>query len=180
MYKIIQTLSNHLRYTLSNKTETSLKEEINFVENYIILMQYRFPDCITYQIDVVKEIEDASVFPLILLMLTENSINSNVIMGESFSIQIKAYSYDADGERRIHLQHIDSGPGFNEQRLDIFNHIIQYPKLRKDGHNIGIYNTVMRLKLVLGETASISFSNEPGLGARVDIDFPYVAYKTEA
>lgn len=180
MYKIIQTLSNHLRYTLSNKTDTSLKEEISFVENYIILMQYRFPDCITYQIDVAKEIEDASVFPLILLMLTENTINSNVIMGESFSIEIKAYSYEADGESRIHLQHIDSGPGFHEQKLDIFNHIIQYPKLRKDGHNIGIYNTVMRLKLVLSDSASISFSNEPGLGARIDIDFPYVAYKPEA
>jgi two-component system sensor histidine kinase YesM len=179
MYKIIHTLSNHLRYTLSNKTSTSLKEEIKFVENYILLMQHRFPDCIDYQIDISKEIEDATVFPLILLMLTENSINSNVVMGESFSIYIKAYSYDSDEKKRVHIQHIDSGTGFNEQKLDIFNHITQYPKLRKSGHNIGIYNTVMRLKLVLGDSASIQFSNEPGLGARVDIDIPYVAYVSE-
>jgi sensor histidine kinase YesM len=179
MLKIIQTLSDHLRYKLSNSTTTSLKDELHFVENYISLIQLRFPNCVTYDFNISPETEDASVFPLLLLMLTENSINLNLIMGESLSIYIKAYCYESNDVKRIHLQHIDSGSGFDESKLDIFNHINQHPELRKDGHHIGIFNTAMRLKLLLGDTANIYFSNEPGLGARIDIDFPYIVYTSD-
>ena len=54
-------------------------------------------------------------------------------------------------------------------------------KCKKNGYGIGIYNTVMRLRLMFGDMASIFFSNEPGLGARIDIDIPFISdLKTDA
>ena len=39
----------------------------------------------------------------------------------------------------------------------------------------------MRLRLMFGDMASIFFSNEPGLGARIDIDIPFISdLKTDA
>ena len=72
---------------------------------------------------------------------------------------------------------MDSGKGFSEEALTLYNHMELHENLRKDGCGIGIYNIVMRLRLIWGEEASIRFSNEPGSGARIDIDFPYIPYQ---
>ena len=118
---------------------------------------------------------------MLLLMLTENSIKANVVMGEPFHIYIQGHWYEKDGQPRIHLSHIDSGTGFDEQSLALYNHITDYTEVQKNGYGIGIYNTVMRLRLMFGDMASIFFSNEPGLGARIDIDIPFISDpKTDA
>ena len=133
------------------------------------------------QIQVESSMIDAQVFPMLLLMLTENSIKANVVMGEPFHIYIQGHWYEKDGQPRIHLSHIDSGTGFDEQSLALYNHITDYTEVQKNGYGIGIYNTVMRLRLMFGDMASIFFSNEPGLGARIDIDIPFISdLKTDA
>ena len=177
--RMIHILSEHLRYTLSNRTVVSLKEEIRYVENYFSLTQLRFPDTLVYDISLDEAVKDAQVFPLILLMLTENSIKVNMVMGETFTIKIKGTQRWNEDGCRVHLIHIDSGTGFDEKSLELYNHILEHPELRKNGYGIGFFNIVRRLKLTLGETAGIHFSNEPGIGARVDLDFPYFPMKEE-
>ncbi len=185
MHSIVRTLSQHLRYTLAARDHVSLHEEIYHVENYLQLTQLRFPNTLKYEFSVEETIKDARVFPLLLLMLTENSVKTGVVMGESFLVMIRGYRYEkqirtgdgdpsADRPFRVHLTHIDSGNGFEEEYLEIYNHIIDHPEVREKGKSIGLYNTAMRLKLIYGETARIEFSNEPGYGARVDIDIPYL------
>lgn len=178
-HALILTLSEHLRYTLASRTEVSMEEEISHVKNYLYLTQLRFPDTLKYEIDLEDEIEQAQVFPLLLLMLTENSIKLNVVMGEAFQVRIHGSIYARDGQKRIHLVHIDSGKGFNEHYLEIYNHITEHPEITEKGKSIGLYNTAMRLKLIFGNSASIRFSNEPGMGARIDIDIPYIPYHQE-
>ena len=175
-HRIVQALSEHLRYTLATRTIVPLSEEIYYVKNYLILTQLRFPNTLAYDICVENTAREAQVFPLLLLMLTENSIKTNLIMGESFCVRIKGYRYEKEEVSRIHLTHIDSGIGFDNDSLQIYNHIIEHPEARKNGRNIGIYNTVMRLHLMLGDSAAIFFSNEPGQGARIDIDFPFTKF----
>lgn len=176
---IIQTLSDHLRYTLATRNTVSLSEEMHYVKNYIHLTQLRFPDSLDYTLAIEPAIQNAQVFPLLLLMLTENSVKTGVIMGESFLIHISGYLYERNSEERVHLVHIDSGRGFTEESLELYNHITDHPDIRQNGYSIGLYNTARRLSLMLGSTASIRFSNEPGMGARIDLDFPYVIYQTE-
>lgn len=170
---LIQTLSDHLRYTLSTRTEVALSEEIHYVKNYLTLTKLRFPGSLSYDIRIESSLDNAQVFPLILLMLTENSIKENLVMGETFFIRIHGYSYQKGNATRVHLVHIDSGAGFDREQLLLFNHIEERPLSLDKGSGIGIYNTVRRLKLTMGETPEILFSNEPDAGARIDIDFPY-------
>lgn len=79
---------------------------------------------------------------------------------------------------KIHITHIDSGTGFDEKSLRTYNHILDHPEVRKNGYSIGIYNIASRLRLTLGENSTIVFSNELGKGARIDIIFPYVRYRS--
>ena len=177
--RMVQILSEHLRYMLSNRMVVSLGEELRYVENYFLLTQIRFPDTLVYDISLDEEMKNAQVFPLILLMLTENSIKVNMVMGETFTVCIKGTQrWDGD-MRKVHLTHIDSGTGFDETCLEKYNHILEHPELRKNGYGIGLFNIVKRLRLMMGDKAEIHFSNEPGMGARVDLDFPYIPMEKE-
>ncbi|MDF2514473.1 MAG: hypothetical protein K0S04_4339, partial [Herbinix sp.] len=86
LQKMVQTLSEHLRYTLSSRTTVSLKEEMSYIENYLELTKLRFPGYLNYGLSIASEAEEASVFPLILLMFTENTIKYNMVMGEPLVI----------------------------------------------------------------------------------------------
>ena len=170
---IIQTLSEHIRYTLSNVSTVSLKTELYYLVNYLRLTQCRFPDTLQFTLDVEEEAKTAEVFPLILLTLTENSIKTGLIMGEPFLIEVSGRIYEAEGKKRVRLVHTDSGSGVSEEKLELFNHIIDHPEVTDKGTGIGLYNTAMRLRMILGDETSMAFTNAPGKGLQITIDFPY-------
>ncbi len=178
LQQMVQTLSKHLRYTLSDRTVVSLEEELVFIDNYIELSKLRFPGCLTYEPDISPDTKDASVFPLILLMLTENSIKYNLVMGEFLLIKISSHLVIKEGEKWIHLTHIDSGEGFSPDMLQMINHIDRQSVAKQNGDHLGILNVSKRLRLVYGETAVIHFSNEQGMGARIDIEIPLIPYNS--
>ena len=171
--RMITTLSGHLRYTLSTNERVPLKKELEYLENYVELSKLRFPGCITYTAQIDPEARDAMVFPLILIMFTENTFKYNLVMGEPLEVIVRATLTD-DG--RLHLVHIDSGPGYSQEFIDKFNSSAGDFSL-KDGTRVGIHNVDRRLRLYYGDSAALTISNEPGLGARTDIDIPYVPYK---
>lgn len=172
--KMIQTLSDHLRYTLSTRNMVALSEELHYVKNYLELTQIRFPDCLSYEIDVADECMEASVFPLLLLMQTENTIKYNMIMGEQLSVKITGMLDETKDPPHLMLMHLDSGDGFTPEDLPWMNHFDLEKHKPVDGHGVGFYNVLKRLSLLYGESAQIRFSNEPGWGARIDFDLPYL------
>lgn len=171
--KMVDTLSNHLRYTLSSRSLVTLKEECGYVDNYLQLISIRYPECLIWTIDLPDCMQNALVFPMLLLMLTENSIKYNMIMGEKLRVIIRAVAEKKDDSPYLHLIHIDSGTGFSPESLNQCNNILDHPELCKNGHNIGIYNISKSLQLTYSGNAAITFSNEAGMGARVDIMIPY-------
>jgi len=176
---IISTLSAHLRYTLSDRDVVPLSEELEYLENYITLTQYRFPGTLQYEKETDPDILDAKVFPLILLTLTENSIKTGLIMGEPFLIRVRVSKKIENGETFVCLEHTDSGVGLSDEKLEKYNNILEQPDVTEKGTGIGLYNTAMRLKLIMGPEAVLSFANEEGMGLCVTIRFPYRKYDEE-
>ncbi|MBP3218561.1 MAG: histidine kinase [Lachnospiraceae bacterium] len=168
--QMIETLSKHLRYTLSTRDSVPLSEELLYHDNYVALSELRFPGCITYEKEVDERALNARAFPLLLIMLTENTFKYNLVMGEPLKLIVRVEVNEAGD--RIHLVHIDSGEGYPQDFLDRYSNEGEEYFDAPDGQHIGIRNNIQRLKLYFGETAEIKFSNEPGLGARVDIDIP--------
>ena len=178
--EFIRTLSDHLRYTLQDKTSVPLKEELKYVENYLKLTELRFPGCLNWEIHVDEECRNASVFPIILLMFTENTIKHNMIMGESLRVRITGSLVEHDGEKYVVLIHLDSGSGYFEEDLEYLNRPVSQQLHDFNGKKIGTYNLLKRLYLVYGEKAHVHFSNEPGWGAKSEITIPYIPYREDA
>ncbi len=177
--QIISTLSSHLRYTLSDRDAVSLSEELEYLENYILLTQSRFPGTLRYEKEADPDLLDAEVFPMILLTLTENSIKTGLIMGEPFLIRVRATKKIENGETFVCLEHTDSGSGLSEEKLEQYNHILEHPEVTEKGTGIGLYNVAMRMRLILGTKASLHFANEKGMGLCVTICFPYWKHEEE-
>lgn len=175
---MVSTLAGHLRYTLSSKPFVSLAEEMHFVRNYYDLNSFRYPDSLTYQIDIKDLCDNAAVFPCLILMLSENSIKHNLSTDEKLNLIISAQEEkDENGRTYVHIRHLDSGNGFPDQMLKDLNR--PNPSIQEiaEGTRIGLYNIKRRLLLSYDLQGKIHFSNnsETG-GAQVDIIIPYVSY----
>lgn len=145
----MQTLSSHIRYTLSARSRVSLEEEVHYVGNYLSLISMRYPGCLRYTLDVDDEACRATVFPMLLLMFTENTIKHNMVMGEKLCIRIQGRLEEKDGQTRVHLVHLDSGSGFSEKDLEDLSSL-RYRSANsvcKDGNGIGMYNIVQSLRI---------------------------------
>ena len=166
--QIISTLSEHLRYSLSSREKVPLKEELFYTENYIRLTQLRFPGCLEYSITADDNVGETEVFPLILLMLTENTIKHNRVMDNNLIITIDVSKEIADDKCWIVLKHSDNGKGFPD---DILRQLEQDHYIHDTtSEHIGVNNTIQRLHFMFPE-AEITFSNSPG--ATITIRIPY-------
>lgn len=176
---MISTLAGHLRYTLSTKPTVSLAEEMHFVRNYYDLNSYRYPDSLTYQIDIGGLCDNAAVFPSLILMLSENSIKHNLSTSEKLRLTVTAFEEEHEnGQVYVHIRHTDTGGGFPEQLLEDLNNPDPAVEEIADGSKIGLYHIKKRILLAYGSShASIRFSNLPDGGAQVDIVLPYISYQ---
>ena len=179
MKSLINLLASHLRYTLSTKSMVSIQEEIKHLNNYFEMTKIRYPNSLTTDVHVLNLSHDASIFPGMILMLSENSIKHNLTIGEDLHIRIEAREDIIDGEHCVRIIHEDTGEGFPDELLPKLNHLQEAsPDSISDGHNIGLYNIVKRLHLVYeGKNTSIRFSNAENGGARVEIVIPFIPYE---
>jgi LytS/YehU family sensor histidine kinase len=56
-----------------------LKEELEFTKNYLYLLTIRYPEYLTFNIDISNQTLQTKVPPLTLQILVENAIKHNVI-----------------------------------------------------------------------------------------------------
>lgn len=158
--RMIVRLSDLLRLTLDQGgvQETSLKEELEFLQKYLEIEQIRFRDRLNVRFDVDPDVLDVPVPRLILQPLVENAIRHGIgpRSGEGL-IEISARP-EAD---RLWLQVRDNGVGLNGGAL---------AALEK---GIGLSNTRARLHCLYGPDYRFEFSNRGGgLTVRIVIPIP--------
>ena len=172
--EVVATLSEHLRYTLRPSNRVSLQEELYYVDNFLHFNALRFPGCLTWEIHCENACRDIAVFPVLILMLTENSVKHNLTMGEKLTVSIDCFT---ENKRFVHIVHRDTGKGYPAEVPEILNSMRdmkENPTL--DGRRIGLYNIVRRFSLMYGQEGSVRFSNGEDGGARVDIVIPGISF----
>jgi LytS/YehU family sensor histidine kinase len=79
--EFLHTFAEVYRMLLKTKSEDliPLSEEIRFITSYCYLLEARFGDCLSFQIDVPENLQSRLIPPLTLQMLVENAIKHNQI-----------------------------------------------------------------------------------------------------
>ncbi|GAB4229558.1 MAG: hypothetical protein Tsb0034_01180 [Ekhidna sp.] len=87
-----EKLSEVYRYILKNKERelVRLDEELEFVKSYLFLLRMRYPDNLTFDLNIDPKFFGLTIPPLTLQMLVENAIKHNVV-SKSKPLHIQVY-----------------------------------------------------------------------------------------
>lgn len=169
--EVVYALSDLLRNNLCDVDKMrELEEEIKSIEDYLVIQKKRFGDRIQAVIDIQPEIMHASIPPLTLQPLVENSIIHG-LEGKSDGgcIYIKGHREDD----KVFIEVSDTGVGLSQERI---NGIFQKEKrtvTKGQTTGLGILNVHKRIQHFFGEEFGLKMESTPGKGTTVSIQLPY-------
>jgi len=91
--QFLQQLAKVYRYVLENKDKelVSLQTEINFIRNYISLLETRFGKGLKINIELSGDVLEKEIVPVTLQVLIENAVKHNII-AENDPLIIRIYA----------------------------------------------------------------------------------------
>ncbi|HEX6188679.1 MAG TPA: histidine kinase [Pyrinomonadaceae bacterium] len=158
--RMLTRLSDLLRASLDNAAthEVSLKEELEFLNNYLQIEQTRFQDRLTVRMNIDPAVLTATVPNLLLQPLVENAIRHGIApRAQPGVIEISA----ARENGMVRLKVRDNGAGLGSAGAAGLN------------KGIGLANTQARLDQLYGTNHSFEMHNANGGGLEVTILIPF-------
>lgn len=171
---MIEQLAALIRQVVDWEDIIPLSQELDFIENYLLLQQYRFGDRFTFTINVDDETRKLLIPKLTLATFVENSCVHGIekkISGAKIMI-----SADKAGERLV-LEVEDTGIGMSSETAADLQETMQnstFSDLQNSRH-IGILNACMRLKMIAGNDVKFVFESEENIGTYIKIDMPILS-----
>lgn len=173
--EIAQALSRFFRYSISSKSDmVSLKDELENIESYFMIQQFRFKDRFSYSIltdDDIEILKDSMLPKLTLQPIIENAILhgfADIVSDGVLEINIRHIN------RHISIIVSDNGKGMDSQTLENIRKKISSVNgvTGTTNSGIGIMNVDRRIKLHFGDEYGLSISSCPGMGTDVELFFP--------
>ncbi|MEW6733165.1 MAG: histidine kinase [Acidobacteriota bacterium] len=158
--RMLIRLSDLLRLTLENTgvQEVSLRQELDFLQQYLEIEQTRFQDRLSVRMDVDPKALDARVPNLILQPIVENALRHGLAQQETDGlIEINIARQNGWLQLRVH----DNGLGISEDALEKIN------------LGIGLRNTQERLEQLYGVEHRFEMKNANSGGLEVTITIPF-------
>lgn len=171
---LITAISSLLRESISNKQSlVTLRQELDYVKNYLHIQQVRFHDYFTIYYDVDESLLDQMIPKLVIQPIVENAIIhglENGQSGTSLLISVKQY------ENTIHIVVKDDGIGISQARIDeLFSEKENEPAKQNRFHtNLGIYAVRKRLQFLYGEAYGVQIQSKEGEGTTVTLQIPHL------
>lgn len=171
--ELIDRLAQFLRYALDKSSTTStLREEVNSIENYLFIQKKRFAGRLDFVVDVPEPVPRLQMPAVVLQPLVENAIKHGVDpLTEEAVISLKVRTT----ERRVRIQIEDNGIGMSAQQLENLQSYLELgldsSSGGKDG-GIGLTNVYRRLKVYFGGDLQFNIESEENCGTLITISLP--------
>lgn len=182
--EMTEALATFFRYTISQMDQlVTLEDELENVENYFIIQQFRFGDRLHLKIEVTDYDEDNDVMRYKLPKLTLQPLVENAVFhGIERKIGVGTVVIRIQPDLS-HLNIIisDDGVGIEETQLQRMNERFHKLDLQEEsddkqenGSGIAINNVNNRIKLLFGEEYGIHIYSLLGTGTDVEITLPLI------
>ena len=176
--KMIDAVSSLFRYRVGSKgVMSTLEEELENIDNYIMIQKFRFGERFQIQkeLSVNDRIMETAIPRLTLQPIVENAIQHG-LEGCADQEVIRIQIYTTLSGLIICIS--DNGVGMSEQTLLEVNKKLsgqytgQYTNASTSG--IALFNINARLKLFFGKQAGVSVFSELGKGTSVELFIPNI------
>ena len=166
--ELVKMLAKIMRRNIEvGDTLVSFKSELDLMEYYLKIQQYRFADRIQYKIDVCCDISNYKIIPLIIQPIVENAFVHGLESKEGNGI----INVIIDKSDKLYIYVKDNGVGIsNEVMEEIENSLNDYSI--SDQTHIGLNNVNQRIKLLYGEEYGLCIKSDYLEGTTVTIELP--------
>lgn len=171
--EFVQNIADVFRYNLKNLDElVSLKEEIEFVKNYMMILKMRFGDRISYESVIEPTTLHMKIPRITIQPIIENAyIHGLQHLERSGVIKVEAYVE----ERFLKIVIADNGSGMTQAQVARLLQNESRETDKKHLSGIGINNVVKRLKLlfqIVDTSQVIQIESEIDKGTKVTLTLP--------
>ncbi len=148
----------------------SLKEEMEFVNTYLVLEKARFGKKLKIKSEIPHDLLDAEVPRLCIQPLVENAVKHGVTpLLTNGTVLIRVNRIESEsGDLELLIEIIDDGMGIEKERLKD----VLLPGVGS-GNGGGMANVHARLQGLYGEEYGLKIKSEPGEGTTVSMRLPY-------
>lgn len=171
----VTTLGKLLRYSMKLEGGgVRLERELDYIKNYVALMNLRFDYVIGLEIDVPLELMGQPIPKVSLQPIVENSVVHGAAALAADSTIIITGERDQTGER-FTVRIADQGLGMDEGMLDRLRRQIagEEPTRSSSGNGIGLKNVQDRIQMAYGPEYGLRVESQPGGGTAVTVTFPF-------
>lgn len=171
-----KALSLLFRYSISDRVLVSIKEELQHLDNYLSIQNFRYENKFELLCSIPPELMDYKILKLTLQPLIENSIKHGLEMklGKG-TVKLEILALDSN----IKIQISDDGLGMPPKKVEELNRSLTYDKYLpgsegdRSGTGIGVNNVNSRIKLYFGGQYGLKFRDSL-VGTTVEITLPAV------
>ena len=169
--RLLKGFSSTLVYILKDRFRPAMvREEVDWLRNYLLLQQERFPGLFSYEVEAEPELLEARIYKLLVQPFIENAILHGFEgMEEDGFLSILFY----EDEGRIVISIWDNGKGICPDELDRLRQIADNP-MGQDSSRIGILNSCRRMYGYYGDRWKLDIESNVGSGTRIKIQVPYI------
>jgi two-component system sensor histidine kinase YesM len=170
--EIIQKFSKLLRKSIDWGTEKiALKQEIDLVETYLKIQQYRYKNKFEYTIEIDETLFDCVIPKFTLQPIVENAIYHGIEMKKGKSMLFITTEI-VNNDFKIIIQ--DDGVGIDEEKLCQIKEQILQEGFSSSNSRIGIRNVHQRIQLSYGRNYGIIIDSKKNSGTKVEILLPKI------
>ena len=171
----VTSLGKLLRYSMKWESgNVRLERELDYIENYITLMNLRFDYVISLDIDIQGELLYQQLPKISLQPIVENAVvHGAAILAADTTISVRSEIDEERGRYAIHIT--DEGKGMDAESLQHVRRQISglEPSPASSGNGIGLHNVQERIVRSFGPDFGLRVSSQPGKGTTVTVILPF-------
>ena len=161
----IEALSGLFRHVLNKGDSiTTIREEVNYLRNYLFLQKNKFSGRIHVCIDIDERIMDCPTIKLLLQPLVENAVNHG-LSGKEGPGNISIWTEPQGNDLLIHVE--DDGLGTDEESV---REMIYSPE--ETGDAFALRNIHNRIQMHYGKDYGLLFESTRNAGTIVTVRIP--------
>ncbi|MGI6143455.1 MAG: sensor histidine kinase [bacterium] len=169
--EVVFALAELLRGSLRKTGQSApLKEELDYIRNYLLIQQTRFPDRIKVEFDVEEDCLNSEIPLLTLQPLVENAIVHGLEPKEAGGkLWIRIIRLGDE----VQIEIIDDGLGMPADVVEEIKKLDRSRTGRCHVTGIGVNNVVKRLQYHFGDDFRWKIQSKIGQGTHITIYLPY-------
>ena len=171
LIKLFQDILN------SKSVYTSLKKDLELLDAYALIMQYRYFSRFQLEYQIEVDIEQTKIPRFLIQPLIENALNHAMDEHTAF-LTILLHIYEDNDH--LYLCVSDDGVGVPTHVLEQFHTKEYWNQENKDeGKHIGLWNVNRRIQLICGESYGLNVKSKKNEGTTITIHLPNTLCREE-